>query len=88
MLCYECSRTGTSREAVGLCHNCSAGLCSDHACVTAIPVMSTYPVCKIVVLPHSARQILCATCLAALQQLGILEVQPETSKECCASIVA
>ena len=24
MLCYECSRTGRNREAVGLCHNCSA----------------------------------------------------------------
>ncbi len=83
MLCYECSKTGKSREAVGLCHNCSAGLCSDHACVTAQPVTVTYPVCQTVVLPRRARQLLCATCLSALQRVGTKELLPETSKECC-----
>ena len=88
MLCYECSKNARSREAVGLCHNCSAGLCSDHACVTAVPVTTTYPVSKTVVLPQKARQFLCATCLAALRQVGSKELQPETSKECCAALIA
>ena len=83
MLCFECSKAGKSREAVGLCHNCSAGLCSDHACITAMPVTSTYPVCKTIVLPRRARQLLCATCLSALRQVEVQELQPETSKECC-----
>ena len=88
MLCYECSKTGRGREAVGLCHNCSAGLCSDHACVTALPVTTTYPLCKTVVLPQRARQFLCATCLGALQQVGLKELRPETSKECCAAAIS
>ena len=83
MLCYECSEGGKSREAVGLCHNCSAGLCSDHARVTAVPITTTYPLCRTVVLPRKARQFLCATCLGALQQVRIMDLQAETSKECC-----
>ena len=88
MLCYECSKTGRSEEAVGLCHNCSAGLCSHHACVTALPVTTTYPLCKTVVLPQRARRLLCETCLRALQQVGARELQPETSKECCAAVIS
>ena len=88
MLCYECSKAGRHEEAVGLCHSCSAGLCSDHACVTALPVTTTYPVCKTVVLPQRARQMLCATCLGALQQVRIMDLQAETSKECCTPVIA
>jgi hypothetical protein len=86
--CYECSKAGRSREAVGLCHNCSAGLCGDHACVTAMPVTTTYPVCKTVVLPQRARQFLCATCRDALHQVGARELRPETSEECCRTVSA
>lgn len=88
MLCYECSKAGEHREAVGLCHSCSAGLCSDHACVTALPVTTMYPVCKTVVLSQRARRFLCATCLGALQQVRIMDLQGETSKECRTSVVA
>jgi hypothetical protein len=88
MLCYECSKTEKSQEAVGLCHSCSAGLCSDHACVTVLPVTTTYPLCKTVVLPLRARQFLCSTCLGALQQIQELDFLAETSKECCTPVVA
>ena len=88
MLCYECSRTGKSREAVGLCHNCSAGLCGDHACIADLPLTKMYPLFKPVVLPQRARQFLCSTCIAALQQVGERELRPETSKECCTTICA
>ncbi len=88
MLCYECSKAGKNREAVGLCHSCSAGLCCGHACVTALPVTTTYPVCKTVVLPQRARQFLCSTCLGAYQQVQVMDLQAETSKECCAPAVA
>lgn len=88
MLCYECSKDGRNREAVGLCHSCFAGLCSDHACVAALPVTTTYPVCKTVVLPQRARQFLCSTCLGAYQQVRVMDLQAETSKECCAPAVA
>jgi len=83
MLCFECSNAGKSREAVGLCHHCSAALCADHACVVADPVTTVYPMTRTVVLPQKARQLLCATCRGALQQLGPLNLDEETSKECC-----
>lgn len=88
MLCYECSKDGKTREAVGLCHSCFAGLCGDHACVAALAVTTTYPVCKTVVLPQRARQFLCSTCLGAYQQVQVMDLQAETSKECCAPAVA
>ena len=88
MLCYECWKAGRSREAVGLCHNCSAGLCADHACVIADPVTATRPVFKTVVLPQKARQLLCARCLRALEQLGARDLEVETSAEFCTSAVA
>jgi hypothetical protein len=30
MSCYDCSLHDELREAVGLCHRCSAGLCNYH----------------------------------------------------------
>ena len=30
MMCFECKREGTDRAAVGICHNCSIGLCAEH----------------------------------------------------------
>jgi hypothetical protein len=88
MLCYECFKAGKNREAVGLCHSCSAGLCSDHACVTALPVTTTYPVCKTVVLPRTARQFLCSPCLGAFQQVQVMDREAETAKECCPPVAA
>lgn len=77
MLCYECSKAGSNREAIGLCYSCLAGLCSDHACVTTLSVETTYPVA----LPQRARQFLCATCLRAFRQARVIDPQTETSKE-------
>jgi hypothetical protein len=88
MLCYDCSKNGKDREAVGLCHNCSAGLCVDHACLIADPLTAMYPVVREVVLPKKARQLLCATCLGALRQIGVKNLEAETSKECCSPLAA
>ena len=68
MHCYECSQAGIARDAIGLCHHCSAGLCSEHACTVADPVIVSYPIAKTVVLPNEARLLLCRTCKAALEQ--------------------
>jgi hypothetical protein len=88
MLCYECSKAGKNQEAIGLCHHCSAGLCVDHVRVIADPVTTTYPLCRTVVLPQKARQFLCATCLRALQQVGLRDLQAETSRECRTPVLA
>ena len=88
MLCYDCSKAGRDQEAVGLCHHCLAGLCADHACVTADPVTALYPLCKAVVLPQKARQLHCATCLQALQQAGAADLLAEPSSDHRAPVIA
>ena len=68
MLCYECCQAGKSSEAAGICHHCSAGLCSNHARIVTDPVTTIYEVCGTAVLPLRARLILCDTCFSALHQ--------------------
>ena len=68
MHCYECLQTGESRDAVGICHHCSAALCAEHICVVDDPVTDTRPLTRTVVLPKKARLLLCSTCRAALEQ--------------------
>jgi len=68
MLCYECCQAGKGSEAVGLCHHCSAALCSNHARIVSDPVTASYPVATTIVLPVRARVILCDTCFSALYQ--------------------
>ena len=67
MSCYECAQGGICREAVGLCHHCSAGLCAEHVITVTesdsqggwVPRSSR---------PRKARLLLCRACHAALQQ--------------------
>jgi len=66
--CYECLRVGETRDAVGLCHHCSAALCAEHICAVADPVTAIYPLVRTLVLPKKARLLLCGTCKAALEQ--------------------
>jgi hypothetical protein len=87
MLCYECLKAGRNREAVSLCHHCSAALCADHACIVADPVTTTYPIFRTVVLPKMARLFLCGTCFQALGQTHTEALTSETSKACCVSSV-
>ena len=83
MICYECQQADQRRDAVALCHHCSAALCSQHALILNDPVTSQYPVCKIVVLPLLARVFLCSTCSEALRQtIGNRREQADAS---CAS---
>jgi hypothetical protein len=57
MICYECQSRGETRDAVALCHHCSAALCAEHALVLSDPVTAQYPVCKTVTLPLRARPV-------------------------------
>ncbi len=68
MICFECSKSGASRDAVGLCHHCSAALCAEHARTVDDPVTATYAISKTVVLPKHARLMLCEICRDALLQ--------------------
>ena len=70
--CYECLRAGDNRDAVGLCHHCSAALCEEHIREVDDPVTDIYPLMRTVVLPKKARLLLCSRCKAALEQLRTL----------------
>jgi len=69
MHCYECSQAGEVRDAVALCHHCSAALCAEHARVLVDAMIAPAPLSKEVVLPKRARVLLCPTCQAALEQV-------------------
>jgi hypothetical protein len=68
MVCYECSLAGKQRDAVGLCHHCSAALCTEHAQMVADEITTQVPVVKTIVLPRKARLLLCQICRAAIEQ--------------------
>jgi len=66
--CYECLQLGETRDAVGICHHCSAALCREHIWAVDDPVTAIYPLVRTVVLPKKARLLMCGTCKAALEQ--------------------
>ena len=65
MRCFECFEAGKISDSVGFCHHCSAALCAEHAHVIVDPVTSHAPILKEIVLPKSARVLLCSICSAA-----------------------
>ena len=68
MHCYECSQIGVAKEAIGICHHCSLGLCVDHARIETDPITTMVYVFQTQVLPKKARLLLCETCKEALAQ--------------------
>jgi hypothetical protein len=69
MECYQCLQNGINRDAVGLCHHCSAALCSEHTCEVEDPITIKHATAPSTVLPRKARILLCATCKSALDQV-------------------
>lgn len=73
MMCYECSRQGNQRPAVGMCHNCSIGLCAEHGVrVKTVVGHSTGRSFAAKVgdreLPEEAQRFLCGDCSSAAAQ--------------------
>lgn len=66
--CYVCAQSRHSQPAVGLCHNCSAGLCLEHAIEEPQDVIVYALINREVALPKRARQLLCGKCEEALHQ--------------------
>ncbi len=52
MKCFEHAKKGQTREAVGVCMNCGAGLCMEHVVENVINTRSN----------QEERRILCQTC--------------------------
>lgn len=68
MECYQCLRSGITREAAGLCHHCSAALCPEHIYVVEDAITLKHIMSPSEVLPKRARILLCSICKAALEQ--------------------
>lgn len=80
MECYQCLQSGINRNAVGLCHHCSAALCSDHIFAVEEPLMVKHGMVPPTVFPKRARLMLCSTCRIAL---GQFQDEPAMSTEVC-----
>ena len=80
MECYQCLQNGVNRDAVGLCHHCSAALCSDHIFAVEEPMMVKHVMVPPTLFPKRARRMLCSTCKIALEQL---QDEPAISTEIC-----
>ncbi len=80
MHCYECFEASVERDAVALCHHCSAALCAHHAIVVSDPVMAVEPLFKTVELPKHARLMFCVTCWEALTQRTAVRNQYRSSE--------
>lgn len=68
MNCYPCMLLNCERPAIGLCDQCSAGLCIDHAIDAGHIVTTVVPLGRIVELPLKARRLVCEICKQALEQ--------------------
>jgi len=68
MKCYQCLRSGTTQEAAGLCHHCSAALCPEHICEVQDSATVMHILAPSMELPIRARILLCSVCKAALDQ--------------------
>ncbi len=78
MECYQCQQSDILREAVGVCHHCSAALCGEHIYAVEEPLMVKRMMAPSTVFPKKARHMLCATCKAALEQL---HAEPATEEQ-------
>ena len=68
MNCYVCAQGDLERVAVGLCHNCSAGICIEHSLERSREVTFLALFDREVTLPLKARELLCQLCKQALEQ--------------------
>ncbi|MCW5962535.1 MAG: DUF2180 family protein [Bryobacterales bacterium] len=69
MNCMDCAEKKETRPAVAICHNCSAGLCREHALVLPHSVEQHSPICKTESADLLARRVFCDTCRRALAQV-------------------
>jgi hypothetical protein len=66
MNCYDCAtQDQLTRAAVGICHDCGAALCVQHARVVGRYLTRIAVINRVVTVDPPARVIYCATCAAA-----------------------
>ena len=65
MNCYDCAMADRTAAAVGICHDCGAGICADHATATPHHLTRMVPLGRKVPIEPAARTIRCQICAAA-----------------------
>ncbi len=62
MNCYDCATHDMTRPAIGICHDCGAGVCTDHARIETKYLTRLVPLGMPVAVEPPARTIRCPTC--------------------------
>ena len=65
MNCFDCTALGDPAEAVAICADCGAAVCSTHAHVTPRWLTRTMVINRVVAIEPPARTIRCTVCQAA-----------------------
>ena len=65
MRCFDCAALGSLSEAVGVCGDCGAAICTDHAHVAVRWLVRMAAINRPVRVEPPARAIRCGVCQAA-----------------------
>ena len=65
MNCFDCAANDQVTAAVGVCADCGAGICSDHAHVVVRWLTRAAAINRAVLVEPPARTIRCVVCQAA-----------------------
>jgi hypothetical protein len=66
MNCLECALQDRATPAVGLCHDCGAGVCLDHAAISERQLTRIMTIALEVAVEPPARMVRCGKCSAAV----------------------
>ena len=77
MNCYVCALIKRECTAIGLCNQCSAGLCIHHAIDVTQSITRGDPIVHVVELPLKARRLVCQVCKDAYEQPHKLALQED-----------
>lgn len=65
MNCFDCTALGKTVAAVGICADCGAGICPDHARLSPHWLTRTQVINRQVVVEPPARVLRCSVCQTA-----------------------
>ena len=65
MNCLDCASLGRHTPAVGICTDCGAGICADHARLSPHWLTRTAAVNRVVAVEPPARLLRCPVCQSA-----------------------
>ena len=76
MNCLDCALDSKNHTSVGVCHECGAGVCADHAVVRAHHLTRIIALNRPIPVEPPARFVFCQTCAAAHDALSHPQLQP------------